>query len=421
VSIVVVSLDHRSVPFDVLERMSVPNGALPKALHDLRSREHIGEAVVLSTCNRTEVYVVAETFHGALADVESFLVDLSGLAAERFVPSLVTAYDVGAARHLFGVTSGLRSAVVGETEILGQARGALAAAHDHGSVGPRLDALFRHALEVGKRARSETAIARGTASVSQAAVELAQATLETLAGRSVLVLGAGEIGVAMAQSLQHAGAADVRVANRSGAKARALAAQVRGRHIELHELPTALAEVDLLLTATSADGVVLGRDDLEAVMASRGGRPLVAVDAALPRDIDPAAADLPGLTLLDLASIRAFVDRGLAARRDEIRAVTAIIAEEVERYEAGAAAREIAPVIVALRARADEVRAAELRRFLARAGSELTAEQAEAVEAMTRQLVAKLLHTPTVRLKESASTVRGIRHADAVRQLFDLS
>ncbi len=419
-SIVVVSLDHRSVPIEVLERMSVPPAALPKALHDLRAREHLAEAVVLSTCNRTEVYVVAETFHGALADVESFLVDLSGLPAERFVPALVTAYDAGAARHLFGVTSGVRSAVVGETEILGQVRSALSSAQANGSAGSRLDALFRHALEVGKRARTETAIARGTASVSQAAVELAQATIGSLEGRSVLVLGAGEIGVAMAQSLQHAGAGDVLVANRSGAKARALAAQVRGRQVDLHELPTALAEVDLLLTATSSEGVVLGRDDLEAVMASRDGRPLVAVDAALPRDIDPSAVDLPGLTLLDLASIRAFVDRGLAARRDEIRAVTAIIAEEVERYEAGAAAREVAPVIVALRTKAEEVRAAELQRFLARNSAGLTAEQAEAVEAMTRQLVAKLLHTPTVRLKESAPTVRGIRHADAIRQLFEL-
>jgi glutamyl-tRNA reductase len=309
---------------------------------------------------------------------------------------------------------------VGETEILGQVRAALAAAHRQGTIGPRLDSLFRHALEVGKRSRSETGIARGTASVSQAAVELAQATIGSLQGRSVLVLGAGEIGVAMAQSLQHAGAADVLVANRSGAKARALAAQVRGRAVELHELPTTLAAVDLLLTATSSDGVVLGRDDFEAVMASRAGRPLVAVDAALPRDIDPAAADVPGLTLLDLASIRAFVDEGLAARRDEIHAVSTIIAEEVERYDAGAAAREIAPVIVALRAHAEELRAAEVQRLLARLGGELTAEQAAAVEAMSRQLVAKLLHGPTVRLKESASTVRGVRHADAIRQLFDL-
>lgn len=419
-SIVVVSLDHRSVAFETLERMSVPAAALPKALHDLAGRDHVAEAVVLSTCNRTEVYVVAETFHGALADVESFLAGLSGLPAERFVPSMVTAYDVGAARHLFGVTSGLRSAVVGETEILGQVKAALAAAHDQGTIGPRLDTLFRHALEVGKRSRAETAIARGTASISQAAVELAQSTIGSLAGCSVLVLGAGEIGVAMAQSLQHAGATEVLVANRSGAKARALAAQVKGRPVELHELPAALADVDLLLTATSSEGVVLGRDDLEAVMASRNGRPLVAVDAALPRDIDPSAADLDGLTLLDLASIRAFVDQGLAARRDEIRAVTAIIADEVERYEAGAAAREVAPVIVALRSRAEEVRSAEVQRLIAKLGGELSAEQLDAVETMSRQLVAKLLHAPTVRLKESAPTIRGIRHADAIRQLFDL-
>jgi glutamyl-tRNA reductase len=420
VSIVVVSLDHRSVPFDVLERMAIPAAGLAKAVTDLASRDHIAEAVVLSTCNRTEVYVVAETFHGALADVESFLTQLSGLDAEQFLSTLVTAYDTGAARHLFGVASGLRSAVVGETEILGQIRNAMQVAQDSQTIGPRLDTLFRHALETGKRARTETAIAKGTASVSQAAVELAAATIGSLEGRSVLVVGAGEIGVAMAKSLHHAGVAEILVANRSGAKGRALAAQVGGRSVALHELPTALEQVDVLLTATSADATLLSYDDLEQVMLSRNGRPLVAVDTALPRDLDPSAATLPGLTLLDLASIRAFVDKGLAARRDEIAAVTAIIGDEVDRYEASAAAREIAPIIVALRSNAETVREQEVQRALSSRLSDLTAEQQEAVEILTKQLMNKLLHGPTMRLRESAATPRGARQADAIRQLFDL-
>ncbi len=399
--------------------MTVPAAGLPKALHHLASGQHVTEVAILSTCNRTEVYAVCETFHGALSDINQFFVELSGLGQGHFAEHLFTAYDEAAVSHLFGVTAGLDSAVVGETEILGQVRTAFDAAQSGGVTGPHLSSLFRHALETGKRARTETGIARGTASVSHAAVELAADRMGSLSGRTVLVLGTGEIGVSMVNALQRAGVGEVLVANRTRQKAAQLAQQVGGRAVPLHELPTALMDVDVLLTATSSDSVVLERDDVEMVMASRDGRELLIVDTAMPRDVDPSASTVPGVTLLDLESIREFVERGLDSRRREIEAVQNIVAEECERFTAGASARLVAPLITGLRTKAERMRTDQLARFDSRL-AELTPEQHDAVEALTKQLVAKLLHEPTVRLKEHAGTVRGNRMADALRALFQL-
>ena len=413
-SIVAVGVDHRSAPLSLLERMTVPSAGLDKALHELRSSDHLSEVVLVSTCNRTEVYAVCEGFHPAVDDIHRFFSSLSGLPTYRFVETLVTRIDDEAVHHLFRVTAGLESAVVGESEILGQVREAMIRA----APGPRLDALFRHALEVGKRARTETAIARGTASVSHAAVQLAEAQLGSLVGRSVLVLGTGEIGVSMTTALQHAGVGEVLVANRTRQKAAALAARIQATTVPLHELPSALARVDVLLTATSSAEIVLGVDDLAAVMALRQA-PLLVVDAAMPRDVDPAAASLEGLTLLDLDAIRTFVEAGLSSRRAEITSVEAIVRDELDRFAAGASARQVAPVVTALRAHLELIRSAELARYDTRL-SGLTDEQREAVSALTRQLVGKIAHEPTVRLKEAAGTIRGQRMADALRTLFDL-
>ena len=399
--------------------MTVPPAGLPKALHHIISGQHVAEAVVLSTCNRTEVYAVCETFHGALADINRFFVELSGLEQGRFAEHLFTSYDDGAVHHLFGVAAGLDSAVVGETEILGQVRVALEAAQTNQAIGPHLSSLFRHALETGKRARTETAIARGTASVSHAAVELAADRMGSLGGRSVLVLGTGEIGVSMVNALQHAGVGEVLVANRTRQKAAKLAEQIGGTAVALQDLPAALIRVDVLLTATSSDSVVLEREDVELVMASRDHRALLIVDTALPRDVDPASADIPGVTLLDLESIREFVERGLASRRLEIEAVQEIVRDEAERFSAGAAARLVAPLITSLRSHVEQMRVEQLSRVDHRLAG-LTDDERSAVESMTKQLVAKLLHEPTVRLKEHAGTVRGNRMADALRSLFDL-
>lgn len=413
---IVVGLNHRTVPLDVLERMTVTGDRLPKALHDLVSRDTISEAVVLSTCNRTEVYVVAERFHPAVGEVRNVFSGLAFLAPEDFSDHLYTFHDAAAVAHLFSVVSGLDSAVLGESEILGQVRGAWERAAAEGAAGSGMNMLFRHALEVGKRVRTETSIGRHTASVSQAAVELAEARLGTLTGKRVLVLGAGDMGEGMAVSLARSGVEEVLVANRTRARADELAEKVGGRSVSVVDLPAALAEVDVLLTSTGATSVLVDHGDLELVVAARGGRGLLIIDVAVPRDVDPSAADLPGVDLLDMDDLRAFADAGLAERRREVAGVRDLIDEEVQRYREAVTHRQVAPLIAALRERAETARAAELKR----AAAKLSAGERDALDAASRAFVAKLLHEPTVRLKEAADTARGERLADALRDLFDL-
>jgi glutamyl-tRNA reductase len=419
VVVIVVGLNHRTVPLGVLERMAVPAERLPKALDDLVSREHIAEAVVLSTCHRTEVYAAAERFHGAVSDIRNFLSELAGIPPEDFADHLYAYYDDAAVAHLFGVASGLDSVVLGESEILGQVRRAWEAARDLGAAGTALSGLFRHAAEVGKRARTETGIGRHVTSLSQAAVAMATHRLGSLAGRRILVLGAGDMGESMAVALAGSGVSEVLVANRTRSRATALARRIGGRGIALGEVPAALASVDLLLSSTGAQEVLLGRDDFERAVAARGGRPLLIVDVAMPRDVDPAVGSLPGVTLLDLDDLKAFVAAGMAERRKEVAKVRAIITEEVGRYLARSVAREMAPVITELRERAEAIRTAELARFAGRLEG-LDERQREAVEALTRGIVAKLLHQPTVALKEAAGDPAGLRLAEALRALFDL-
>jgi glutamyl-tRNA reductase len=420
VSVVVVGLNHRTVPLDVLERMAVNDARLPKALYDLRTRPNLSEAVVLSTCNRTEIYAVAERYHGAIDDIRSFLTDVSGLNVEDFSDHIYAYHDDFAVSHLFKVASGLDSAVVGETEILGQVRTAFERAEDEGAAGGALARLFARALAVGRRARAETGIARGTTSVSQAAVEMATERLGTLAGRTILVLGAGEIGEGMAVALAAApGRGEILVANRTRARAAKLAARTGGRVVDFGELATALVTADVMLTSTGASDLIIDRGDIETVQSHRDGRPLLIVDVAMPRDVDPAVAGIDGVTLLDMDDLRAFAESGIAERRKEIAAVQAIVDDEVARYFDDLAAREVAPLIADLRAQAEDIRTAELERFAARLAA-LDPKERVAVEALTRGIVNKLLHEPTVRLKESPGTPKADRLADALRTLFGL-
>jgi glutamyl-tRNA reductase len=419
VSVIVVGLNHRTAPLELLERVTVSAARLPKALADLRARDNLDEVVVLSTCMRTEVWATAERFHPAVQEIRNFLCESSFSVPEDIGDHMTILYDDAAIGHLFAVAAGVDSAVLGESEVLGQVRAAWDVARSEGTAGPVLSGLFRKALEVGKRVRSETGIARGTASVSQAAVQLAAHHLQTpLAGRRILVLGAGEMGEALAVALAGAEDADVRVANRTPARAQALARRVGGRAVGLDELPAALDDVDVLLTSTGSPQPLLTVDDLAPVLARRTS-PLLIVDIAVPRDVELGVRQLSGVTVLDLDDLRAFARAGLEERRREVSRVHGIIDEEVVAYLGDALAREAAPTIAALRGRADDIRQNELERFRGRLDG-LDARQRETVEALTRGIVAKLLHDPTVRLKDAAGTPRGERMADALRTLFDL-
>jgi glutamyl-tRNA reductase len=419
VSVIVVGLNHRTVPLEVLERMTVSDAHLPKALHDLRSRPNISEAVVLSTCMRTEIYAVAGKYHGAVQDVRNFLCELGFTAPEEFTDHLYSFHDDAAVTHLFRVASGLDSAVLGEGEVLGQVKEAWEKARTDGAAGPVLSALFRHAVEVGKRARAETAISRGTTSVSQAAVQMAAGQLGSLEGRSILVLGAGDMGEGIAVALSSsAPASRVLVANRTWTKAKAVAKKVGGEAIDFGSLAAALEDVDVVLTTTGSPSLLIEASDVSGVMDARE-RDLLIVDIAVPRDVDPAVRHLPGVTLLDMDDLRQFAEAGIAGRRGEITKVEAIIVDEAQRYLDVATAREAAPLVAALRDRAEQVRQGELERLAARLDG-LDDRQQQAVEALTRGIVNKLLHEPTVRLKDAAGSPRGETLADALRALFDL-
>jgi glutamyl-tRNA reductase len=418
VSVVVIGLNHRSTPLDVLERMTIADIALPKALHDVVSRTDVSEAVILSTCNRTEVYAVAERFHGAFQDIRDFLAEVAFLAPEDFSDNLYVHYDAPAVAHLFAVAAGLDSAVLGESEILGQVKQAWERAREEGTAGPALNLLFRHAVAAGKRARTDTAIGRHTTSISQAAVAMALDRLGGLEGRTALVLGTGDMGEAMALGLAKAGTR-LLVANRTADTAAALAERTGGRAVPLGEVAAALADVDVLLSSTGAATPLLTADDVRAVLPEREGRPLLIVDVAVPRDIDHAVGELAGVTLLDMDDLRAFAAEGAAARAGEVAGVRKLLDHELDRYIQASSAREVAPMIVALRERAEELRRAELERFRSRLGS-LDPSQQEAVDALTQGIVAKLLHEPQLALKDASGSSRGDRLVAALRELFDL-
>jgi len=419
VSLVVIGLNHRTAPLDLLERMSIDDSRLTKALVDLVDRPHVTEAVILSTCNRTEVYAYVEKFHGAYQDVREFLSAITYQPPESFSDHLYTHYDDETVRHLFRVASGLDSAVVGENEVLGQVRRAWETSQHEHAAGPVLAPLFRHAVETGKRARTETTISRNIASVSQAAIAMARQRLGSLEGISVLVLGAGEMGEGLVRSLDDAGPASISIANRTWDNAVELAGRVGATPVRLPELTTTLVGVDLLVTSTGASSLMVEANDLSALMTRREGRPLLIVDIAVPRDVDPAAGSIDGITLLDMDDLRAFADSGIRERQREVSAVEVIIEQEVERYMAYATAREVAPLIAALHGRADEIRDSELDRFANRL-HDLSPKEREAVEALVQGIIGKMLYRPTVRLKDAAGTARGERLADALRDLFDL-
>lgn len=417
--VVVIGLNHRTAPLAVLESMTVGDRVLDKTLHALMIREHVSEAVVLSTCNRTEIYAVAEKFHGGYADIRSVLAELAFLDPEDFTDHLYVHHDTAAVAHLFDVVSGLDSAVLGEHEIQGQVKTAWEKARAADAVGPTLNLLFRHALEAGKRVRHETAIGQGTASVSYSAVALAEEHLGGLTGRCAVVLGAGEMGGSMAASLADAGVGDLVVINRTFDNARAVARSLEARAVRFTDLAGELVAADVVLTSTGASSILLSRDEVAAVVERRDGRPLLLVDIAVPRDVEPAVAELPGVTVLDMDDLGAFADAGLAERRKEVELVRTLLDAELERYLAATSARAIAPVIVSLRSAAESVRAAELARVQGRL-ADLDDDQLAAVDALTQGLVAKLLHQPTVALRDAAGTAKGDRLVQALRDLFDI-
>jgi glutamyl-tRNA reductase len=417
--VIVVGLNHRTVPVELLERMTVSEQHVAKALHDLAAREHLLETVVLSTCNRTEIYARCTHFHAAVGDVRDFLAEYSGAAPEEFENLLYTYYDDAAEAHLFSVAAGLDSMIVGESEILGQVRDAWQTAAREQTASQLLSRLFKHAVESGKRVRTETGISRHPVSIPAAAVTVAAEHLGALDGARVLVIGAGHMGSGLASTLRSRGVADIIVANRTVARGEALAQKVEGTAIPLTEIADTLVDVDVVLASTASSEVLLERSTVEMVMACRNGRSLLIVDVALPRDVDPGVGDLNDVTLLDLDDLKDFAQRSAELRRREIGKVREILTAEIERYRADRSAREIAPLVAALHGLGEDVRQTEYERFKSKL-NQLDPDTRDLIDAITQGIVNKLLHEPTVRVKDAAGTPRGDYYADALTTLFDL-
>jgi len=439
VSVIVVGIEQREVPLHLLEQVAVTESALPKALATLRDRSNLSEAVIVSTCLRTEVYAVVERFHDGVAELQEFLALMGGTTVDALTDYLTIRFDDDVADHLFTVASGLDSAVLGESEVLGQVRRAWEKAQRERASGPVLGGLFRHAVETGKRVRSETAIARGITSLSHGAVALAASHLRDggagpvglagpggLAGSRVLVVGAGEMGDGVAQALVAHGPAAIVVANRTPTRADAVIAGLPdglaavARSVPLEDLVGELDVADVVFTSVSSARPIVERSLLEAAMGRRAaGGPLLVVDLGVPRNVEPSASEIAGVTLLDMDALRAAVEGVLSGRQGEVAQAREIVSDEVERYRAASRARGAAPVVSALRGQAELARRAEFDRQRAKR-SDLTDEQWEQVDAVTRAMVAKLLHQPTMTLKDAVGTPRGERLIESLRTLFDL-
>lgn len=419
-SVVVVGLSHRTAPVGTLERAVVATDALPGVLAAPAVPDsQVRELVVLSTCNRVEAYAEVGTFHAGVGELTAQLAAQAGLGVDEVAPHLFVHYEDAAIAHLFEVACGLDSLVVGEAQILGQVRAALGAARDAGRVGRSLDTLFQQALRVGKRAHAETGIDSAGSVVVDAALDSAGRSLGGLAGRRALVVGAGAMSGLVVARLARAGVAQVVVANRGEDRARRLAASVgepaTGRAVALDRLAEELTQADLVVSCTGATGLVV----TAAMVAPRpAGRPLVAVDLALPHDVDPALAETAGVQVVDLETLTAAL-AGSGTSVD-VAAVEGIVAEEVVHFLDTRRADRVAPTVAALRQRAEEIVVAELDR-LAHRVPDLDPAAATELERTVRRVVDKLLHQPTVRVKELAGTgPDGLRYAEALHALFDL-
>jgi glutamyl-tRNA reductase len=417
-SVLVVGISHRSAPVDVLERIALDADDVHKLLLDVADTEHVSECAVLATCNRVEVYAEVDRFHGSVEDLSGLLIDRAGESRDEITPHLYVHYDEGAVAHAFSIAAGLDSMVVGESQVLGQVREALRTAQDAGVVGPSLNALFQHALRVGKRAHAETDIDRAAPSMVGVAVDLVAPVLGELSGRRALIIGAGSMASLVVTTLAARGLTDVVVVNRTSERADRLAQRVDGRGYSLEQIESEMRGVDLVVSATAAHSTIVSRDCVERAMLGRSDRRLAVVDLALPHDVERGAGAVEGVTLVDLAGLAASASSGVAP--GDVEEVREIVAEEVARFEATSRAARVTPTVVALRTMATEVVDSELERLAARLPYLDPQVRAE-VEQAVRRVASKLLHEPTVRVKALVGQPMGSSYADALAELFALT
>jgi glutamyl-tRNA reductase len=417
VNLLSIGASYRTADVAVLERLAIAETAVPDLLQKLVAQPYVGEAVVLSTCNRVEVYAAVSGFHGGLSDICNVLSEHSGIPASELAGHLYVHYGEAAVQHSFRVSSGLDSMVVGEAQILGQLRDSYHAATEVDSAGRLLHELMQQALRVGKRAHAETGIDRAGQSVVTAALDVAADHLGgDLTGRSALVIGAGAMGALSVATLTRTGVGPLRITNRSVERADRLAEAYGAVAVPFENLESVLGEVDIVVSATASTEPVLTRDLLQKTLARKDDK-LVVLDLAVPRDVAPDAGDLPGLVVVDIDGLAA--SRRALPAAAETAAVEQIVSSEVDNFLAWLRGAEIAPTVAALRTRAEEVVSAEMRKLVARR-PDFTEEQRADVSRTLHRVVQQLLHSPTVRVRQLAAEPGGDQYAALLRELFDL-
>ena len=405
-------LNQKTAPVSIREMVSFSNAELPAALPVLTER--VGEAVLLSTCNRTEVYTVGEDLERASVEIRAFLSDRRGVDAAELSPHLYDKTDGDAARHLFQVAAGLDSMIIGESEVLGQVRGALSTAAEHKTVGGPGSRLFHAAIRAGRKVREETDVGRNALSISYAAVRLAQQVLGSLDGRRVLLVGAGEAGRLVARALRTTGVAELAIANRTLERAQELAETLNGQAVPLDEIGSHLAVADIIIAATEAPEYVLTADAIASATQS-GRRSIFLFDLSVPRNVDPTAGEIEGVSLYNIDDMSAIAEENLKGRERAAADAEQIVDAEVARFMSWWDSLEAEPVVKALRNRADRIRERELARALQRLNG-LSPDDLEVVDAMTRSIVNRLLHEPTTALKRNTNETQ----LQAIRDLFNL-
>ncbi len=432
-SVLVVGLSHKGAPLATLERTVLAGDALTKLLHDVARADDVAGTLILSTCNRMEIYAEVGSFHGAVAAICDLLSRHSGVPHAELTPCLYVHYADRAVQHLLKVACGLDSMVVGESQILGQLRSALRIAREQGTLSRSLAELGSQALRAGKRAQSETGVGSAGASLVSVGLQAAAEQLgiasvgergaPSLAGLDVLVIGAGAMSGLAAASVARAGAASLVIANRTRYRAERLAAQHGGRPASMADLPGLMAAADLVMTCTGAPGHVITAEMVHDALARHGKpgrpRPLVLLDLALPRDVEPGVGDIPGAAVTDLETLAAADASGMQPGEAAIEAARQIVADELEAYLSAGRADRVTPTVVALRAKAAGVVESELARLAGRIGGIDAAVLEEVAKSMNR-IADKLLHAPTVRVKELAGRPGADSYEDALRVLFDL-
>jgi glutamyl-tRNA reductase len=416
--ILALGISHRRATVDLLERLAFDEDALANAYRRVEDHPTIDGAVILSTCNRVEIYGSVPSYHAGFPALKRLLCESAGASPDEVGEPLYSHYETDATQHAFAVAGGLDSMVLGEPQILAQVREALRAAERRGAADQALTELFQAASRTGRRVRSETAVGAAPDSFVAAGADLAEEALAGLEGRSAVVLGAGQMSALAVKHLRRRGVATVRILNRSPERARALAERYEADHEGLERLPKAIAEADVVVCATGAAGVVVTEEHVRHAMEDRE-RPLFILDLAVPRDVEPSAREVPGVELIDIEGLKDSLAVRAAEATEEIEHARAIVADEVRRFTLRRRAARLAPLIRSLRRRGDEIVDAELDRFGAELAS-LSPEEREAVESMARGIVAKLLHDPIVRVKERS--VPGGRDADAklLAELFGI-